>query len=149
MLNKIFRMPNTRKQIENREKKMTGTLVLISLSYLLFVGPIYCCSIFGIIDIPYLICFILYWLQVSLYFIINWLIFNDMNFYSIAPILSYMLQEVNNIEKHISYSLEDVYHVSLKETQQEGAEGNWMQYSSHPQLHLIILLRLKVYKTII
>ena len=44
---------------------MTCTLVLISLCYFVFVSPIYCCSIFGIIDVPYLICFILYWFQVS------------------------------------------------------------------------------------
>ena len=65
MLLKFFRIIETRKQIENREKRMTWTLFGISFCYVVFVGPIFACSMFNILGDWNLICFILYWFQVK------------------------------------------------------------------------------------
>ena len=57
----------TRKQIQSREMKMTWTLFGMSFCYVIFVAPIFFCSIFNILGDWNLICFILYWFQVNQY----------------------------------------------------------------------------------
>ena len=59
-------MPEVKKQIEKRELKMTGTLIIISLCYIVFVGPIYFCTLLGVTGPPYMVCYILYWFQVRI-----------------------------------------------------------------------------------
>ena len=49
---------------------MTWTLIGISFCYLVFVGPIYICTLFSINFQPNLICFILYWLQYTTNFVV-------------------------------------------------------------------------------
>ena len=49
---------------------MTWTLLGISFCYLVFVGPIYICTLFSINYQPNLICFILYWLQYTTNFVV-------------------------------------------------------------------------------
>ena len=49
---------------------MTWTLIGISFCYLIFVCPIYMCTIFTIQEEPSLICFILYWFQYTTNFVI-------------------------------------------------------------------------------
>ena len=63
-------MLETRKQIQSREVRMTWTLIGISFCYLIFVGPIYMCTMFTIQDWPNLICFSLYWFQYTTNFVI-------------------------------------------------------------------------------
>ena len=65
-MNFEIRLPETRKNIEERELKMTRTLCFISLCYILFVGPIYFCVLFRVTGVPYIFCYILYEFQVSL-----------------------------------------------------------------------------------
>ena len=44
---------------------MTWTLVAMTACYCLSVGPIVVCTLLGVeANIPYLLCFILYWFQV-------------------------------------------------------------------------------------
>ena len=49
---------------------MTRTLLGISFCYLVFVGPIYICTLANIHGQPNLICFILYWCQYTTNFVI-------------------------------------------------------------------------------
>ena len=65
-----MRILATRRQIQSRDVKMTWTLIGISFCYLVFVGPIYICTLFSINFQPNLICFILYWLQYTTNFVV-------------------------------------------------------------------------------
>ena len=71
MYNLSLRMLETRKQIQSRDVKMTWTLIGISVCYLVFVGPIYICTLASIRDEQNLVCFILYWFQYTT----NWIIY--------------------------------------------------------------------------
>jgi len=62
-------IPQARER-EKIEQRMTRTLIIICLCFLIFVGPIYLCSLFGITGLPYLLCFMIYWLQYTTNFII-------------------------------------------------------------------------------
>ena len=66
----FVRILETRRQIQSRDVKMTWTLIGISFCYLVFVGPIYICTLFSINFQPNLICFILYWLQYTTNFVV-------------------------------------------------------------------------------
>ena len=58
-------MLETRREIERGEVRMTWTLVAMTACYCLSVGPIVVCTLLGVeANIPYLLCFILYWFQV-------------------------------------------------------------------------------------
>ena len=60
----IISILETRKQIENRERKMTWTLFGMSFGYILFVAPIFLCNIFDAVGSLNLVCYMLYWCQV-------------------------------------------------------------------------------------
>ena len=66
-----FRILETRKQIQSREMRMTWTLFGMSFCYIVFVGPIFFVSVLGIADETNLACFILYWFQVKIVFLVK------------------------------------------------------------------------------
>ena len=50
---------------------MTWTLFGMSFCYIVFVGPIFFVSVLGIADETNLACFILYWFQVKIVFLVK------------------------------------------------------------------------------